>query len=119
MPASSRRPGWDFFDQGNLPLHVAVAVTGEVLGSGGGQSRVAPAVYRGVTEHSVYVRPDALGRDVGGALLAALTGSADAAGFWAVQTGIPLREHRQPPPRSAGWLPDPRHPSATRQPPRP
>jgi len=61
MPASSRRPGWDVFDQGNLPRHVAVAVTGEMLGSGSGQSRVTPAVYRDVTEHSVYVRPDASG----------------------------------------------------------
>jgi len=40
MPASSHRPGWDAFDQGNLPLHVTVAVTGEMLGPGSGQSRV-------------------------------------------------------------------------------
>ena len=46
------------------------------------------AVYRGVIEHSVYVHRDAQGRGVGGALLAALTGSADADGFWTIQTGI-------------------------------
>jgi L-amino acid N-acyltransferase YncA len=84
---------------------VAVAATGEMLGSGGGQSRVTLAVYRGVIEHSVYVHPDAQGGGVGGALLAALTGSADAAGFWTIQTDIFPREDRQPPPRSAGWLP--------------
>jgi phosphinothricin acetyltransferase len=45
-------------------------------------------VYRGVIEHSIYVHPGAQGRGAGGALLAALTGSADAAGIWTIQTGI-------------------------------
>jgi len=46
------------------------------------------AVYRGVIEHSVYVHPDAQGQGIGLALLEALTGSADAAGIWTIQTGI-------------------------------
>ena len=52
-------------------------------------SAVSPrAVYRGVIEHSVYVHPDAQGQGIGLALLEALTGSADAAGIWTIQTGI-------------------------------
>jgi L-amino acid N-acyltransferase YncA/2-polyprenyl-3-methyl-5-hydroxy-6-metoxy-1,4-benzoquinol methylase len=83
-------PGWDVFDQGKLPLHrhVAVAVTGEVLGWAAASPVSPRPVYRGVIEHSIYVHPGAQGRGAGGALLAALTGSADAAGIWTIQTGI-------------------------------
>jgi L-amino acid N-acyltransferase YncA/2-polyprenyl-3-methyl-5-hydroxy-6-metoxy-1,4-benzoquinol methylase len=83
-------PGWDVFDQGKLPLHrhVAVAVTGEVLGWVAASPVSPRPVYRGVIEHSVYVHPGAQGRGAGGALLAALTGGADAAGIWTIQTGI-------------------------------
>ena len=83
-------PGWDAFDQGKLPLHrhVAVAVTGEVLGWAAASPVSPRPVYRGVIEHSIYVHPGAQGRGAGGALLAALTGSADAAGIWTIQTGI-------------------------------
>ena len=83
-------PAWDSFDQGKLPLlrHVAVAVSGEVLGWAAA-SMVSPRlVYRGVIEHSVYVRPDAQGRGIGTALLDALIGSAEATGIWTIQTGI-------------------------------
>jgi phosphinothricin acetyltransferase len=45
-------------------------------------------VYRGVIEHSVYVRPDTQGRGIGAALLDVLIGSAEAAGIWTIQTGI-------------------------------
>ncbi len=84
-------PGWDVFDQGNCPCtgtwrspSPSVRCWPWVAAS-----PVSPRpVYRGnVIEHSIYVHPGAQGRGAGGALLAALTGSADAA-IWTVQTGI-------------------------------
>jgi L-amino acid N-acyltransferase YncA/2-polyprenyl-3-methyl-5-hydroxy-6-metoxy-1,4-benzoquinol methylase len=83
-------PAWDAFDQGKLPLHrhVAVAVTGEVLGWIAASTVSPRPVYRGVIEHSVYVHPDAQRQRIGTGLLEALTGSADAAGIWTIQTGI-------------------------------
>jgi phosphinothricin acetyltransferase len=83
-------PDWDSFDQEKLPLHrhVAVAVTGEVLGWTAASTVSPRSVYRGVVEHSVYVRPDAQGRGIGGALLDALIGSTEAARIWTIQTGI-------------------------------
>ena len=83
-------PGWDDFDQGKLPLHrhVAVAVSGEVLGWIAASTVSPRPVYRGVIEHSIYVHPDARGQGIGGALLDALMGSTEAAGIWTIQTGI-------------------------------
>ncbi len=45
-------------------------------------------VYRGVVEHSVYVAPGVRQRGVGAALLTALIGSTEAAGIWAIQSGV-------------------------------
>jgi L-amino acid N-acyltransferase YncA len=45
-------------------------------------------VYAGVIEHNVYVDPGHYRRGIGAALLRALTGSADAAGIWTIQTGV-------------------------------
>ena len=83
-------PDWDAFDQGKLPLHrhVAAAVSGEVLGWAAASTVSPRLVFRGVIEHSVYVRPDAQGRGIGAALLDALIDSAEAAGIWTIQTGI-------------------------------
>jgi phosphinothricin acetyltransferase len=67
---------------------VAAAVGGEVVGWIAASAVSPRAVYRGVIEHSVYVHPDAQGQGIGLALLEALTGSADAAGIWTIQTGI-------------------------------
>jgi len=44
--------------------------------------------YAGVAEDSIYVAPDAQGRGVGRALLAAVVASAEQGGIWTVQTGI-------------------------------
>jgi L-amino acid N-acyltransferase YncA/2-polyprenyl-3-methyl-5-hydroxy-6-metoxy-1,4-benzoquinol methylase len=83
-------PAWDAFDRARLPLHrhMAVSVSGEVLGWIAASAVSPRPVYRGVIEHSVYVRPDAQGRGIGAALLDVLIGSAEAAGIWTIQTGI-------------------------------
>ncbi|MER7759208.1 N-acetyltransferase family protein [Streptomyces sp. NPDC097619] len=82
-------PGWREFDAAKLPDHRLTALDGDrVLG----WAAVVPVsdrcVYAGVVEHSVYVHPDARGRGVGRALLAALLDSTVAAGIWTVQSGI-------------------------------
>ena len=87
----SAPPDWEHFDRSKLPDHRFVAHDpdgGSVLG----WIAVSPvsdrAVYRGVVEHSVYVRPEAAGRGVGRALLQALIASCDAAGIWTIQSGV-------------------------------
>jgi L-amino acid N-acyltransferase YncA len=45
-------------------------------------------VYVGVIEHSVYVDPARKGTGIGAALLAALTGSAEVAGVWTIQSSV-------------------------------
>jgi L-amino acid N-acyltransferase YncA len=48
----------------------------------------ARCAYAGVAEDSIYVAPQAQGRGVGRALLAAVVALAEQAGIWTVQTGI-------------------------------
>jgi L-amino acid N-acyltransferase YncA len=84
-------PGWDAFDAARLPLHRHVAVdaaSGHVLGWAAASAVSSRCAYAGVIEHSVYVDPGHHRRGIGAALLDALTGSADAAGIWTIQTGI-------------------------------
>ena len=83
-------PAWDDFNLAKLPLHRHVAVTaaGDLLGWIAASGVSPRVVYRGVIEHSLYVRPDVQGRGIGGALLGALIGSTEAAGIWTIQTGI-------------------------------
>jgi phosphinothricin acetyltransferase len=74
-----------------LPGHRFVALeaaTGDVLGWIAASKTSGRAVYAGVVEHSVYVRPEAQGRGVGAALLQALIASSEAAGIWTIQSGI-------------------------------
>ena len=87
----TRAPGWAAFDTGKLPGHRYVAVTadtGEVVGWVAVSAVSSRCVYAGVVEHSVYVDPAARGRGAGGALLAALIGSTEAAGIWTIESGI-------------------------------
>ena len=84
-------PGWDAFDAAKLPLHRYVAVaaaTGRVLGWVAVSPVSDRCVYAGVVEHSVYVDPGYQRGGVGAALLAALTGSTEAAGIWTIQSGV-------------------------------
>jgi L-amino acid N-acyltransferase YncA/2-polyprenyl-3-methyl-5-hydroxy-6-metoxy-1,4-benzoquinol methylase len=84
-------PAWEAFDAGKLPLHrhvAADAVTGQLLGWVAASAVSSRCVYAGVIEHSVYVDPARHRSGIGAALLAALTGSAEAAGVWTIQTGV-------------------------------
>jgi L-amino acid N-acyltransferase YncA/ubiquinone/menaquinone biosynthesis C-methylase UbiE len=84
-------PAWEVFDAAKLPLHRHVAAdseTGQVLGWAAASSVSSRCVYAGVIEHSVYVDPARHGSGIGGALLAALIDSAEAAGVWTIQSGV-------------------------------
>ncbi|HEX7164278.1 MAG TPA: GNAT family N-acetyltransferase [Trebonia sp.] len=84
-------PDWAAFDAARLPLHRYVAVdagTGLVLGWAAASAVSSRCVYAGVIEHSVYVDPARHRGGIGAALLAALTGSAEAAGIWTIQSGV-------------------------------
>jgi L-amino acid N-acyltransferase YncA len=82
-------PDWSDWDAGHLDDHRLVArLEGRVVG----WAALAPVsdrcAYAGVAEDSVYVAPDAQGRGVGRALLAAVVASAERGGIWTVQSGI-------------------------------
>lgn len=83
-------PGWEEFDRAKLPEHRFVALDdrGAVLGWIAVSAASDRCVYSGVVEHSVYVQPDARGRGVGRALLAALVRSTENSGIWTIQAGI-------------------------------
>jgi phosphinothricin acetyltransferase len=84
-------PGWEAFDTARLPEHrhvAADAATGLVLGWVAATAVSGRAVYAGVIEHSVYVAAGHRSGGIGGKLLRELTGSADAAGIWTIQTSI-------------------------------
>ena len=82
-------PSWGDFDGSKYPDLRLVAVDGDVVvGWAAASPTSARPVYRGVAEHSVYVSRSARGRRLGGALLAALVESAEAAGVWTLQSGI-------------------------------
>jgi phosphinothricin acetyltransferase len=86
----TRTPTWERFDAGKIPSPRLVAVTpsGEVIGWVAASPVSTREVYRGVIEHSVYVRPDLQGHGIGGTLLTAFIAAADAAGYWTIQSSI-------------------------------
>jgi L-amino acid N-acyltransferase YncA len=84
-------PDWAAFHAAKLPLHRYVAVdatTGRVLGWAAASAVSSRGVYAGVIEHSVYVDPSHQRGGIGAALMAALTGSADVAGIWTIQSSV-------------------------------
>ena len=83
-------PTWDAFDAGKLPAPRLVAIdgSGTVIGWVAASAVSSRAVYRGVVEHSVYVREDVRGQGVGRALLDAFVTAADAAGIWTIQSSV-------------------------------
>ena len=96
-------PSWESFDGSKIPEPRLVAI-GEgdaVIGWAAASAVSSRAVYRGVVEHSVYVRREARGLGVGRALLDAFIASAEDAGIWTLQSSIfpenaaSLRLHQQ------------------------
>lgn len=83
-------PSWARFDGTRLPGHRLVAVDADesILGWVAAIAVSDRSVYRGVVEHSVYVRPDAAGAGVGGTLLRAFIASTEAGGIWTIQSGV-------------------------------
>jgi L-amino acid N-acyltransferase YncA len=82
-------PTREAFDAGRLPAHRLVAEAAGLVLGWAAVSPVSPrAAYSGVVEHSIYVAPQARGRGVGRALLAALVASTEAAGIWTIQSSI-------------------------------
>jgi L-amino acid N-acyltransferase YncA len=82
-------PDWPAWDAAHLADHRLVArVDGRVVGWTALSPVSDRCAYAGVAEDSIYVAPDAKGRGVGRALLAAVVVSAEQGGIWTVQTGI-------------------------------
>ena len=83
-------PTWEEFDGKRMREHRFVAADDQdaVVGWVAAVAVSDRCVYAGVVEHSVYVSPDARGHGVGGALLDTLIRSTEAAGIWAIQSGI-------------------------------
>jgi len=83
-------PDWDRFSAARHPGHRFVALNqdGQVIGWVACSPASDRGVYAGVVHHSVYVHPEAHGRGIGRALLAALIASTEAAGIWTIESGI-------------------------------
>ncbi|MEV0650431.1 N-acetyltransferase family protein [Phytomonospora sp. NPDC050363] len=94
-------PDWTAFGTSRLPHHRFVALGVDpsprlgavpsattVLGWIAASPTSKRPAYRGVVEHSVYVRPDAAGRGVGRRLLEVFIASTEAAGIWTITTAV-------------------------------
>jgi L-amino acid N-acyltransferase YncA len=82
-------PDWPAWDADHLADHRLVArIDDRIVG----WTALAPVsdrcAYAGVAEDSIYVAPEAQGRGVGRALVAAVVVSAERGGIWTIQTGI-------------------------------
>ncbi|WP_144795671.1 GNAT family N-acetyltransferase [Microbacterium paludicola] len=87
---SSPPASWAEFEGGKRPdlRLVATDRSGNLLGWAAASSVSSRAVYRGVVEHSIYIRPEASGQGIGARLLRAFLELADRAGVWTVQSSI-------------------------------
>lgn len=80
---------WSTWSGAHRPDCRLVAVAqGRVLGWVALSPYSSRQVYAGVAWLSVYVAPDAQGRGIGGALLAAVIEASEAAGIWTLLAGI-------------------------------
>jgi phosphinothricin acetyltransferase len=82
-------PTWEAWDAGHLAAcRICARAGGDVVGWAALSPVSRRAVYAGVAEVSVYVRPHWQGRGVGSALLAALVAASERAGIWTLQAGV-------------------------------
>jgi L-amino acid N-acyltransferase YncA len=88
-------PGWDAFDDSRVrdARLVACNSDGDVVGWAAASRVSARDVYRGVIEHSIYVLHAAQGTGVGLRLLTAFVQSANAAGYWMIQSSVFPENH--------------------------
>ena len=82
-------PAFAQWDAAHLPGHRLVARADGLLVGFAALSAVSQrAVYRGVTENSIYIAEGARGQGIGRQLLQALVEGAERDGIWTIQTGI-------------------------------
>jgi len=82
-------PDWPVWDAAHLEICRLVVDSGDEVVAWAALTPVSRrCVYRGVAEHSVYVRPHVRRRGVGRDLLSALIGNSEDAGIWTLQTAI-------------------------------
>jgi len=82
-------PQWEEWDHAHVKTCRLVAVeNNQVVGWAALTAVSGRCVYAGVGEVSVYVHPDARGKNVGTQLLQALITESEANGFWTLQAGI-------------------------------
>jgi phosphinothricin acetyltransferase len=82
-------PSWEQFDASKrADLRLVADDDGIVVGWAAASSVSARPVYRGVVEHSVYVRADIQGRGIGRLLLASLIERTGTVGVWTIQSNV-------------------------------
>tara|TARA_R110002073_G_scaffold328805_1_gene510492 strand:+ start:9987 stop:10478 length:492 start_codon:yes stop_codon:yes gene_type:complete len=82
-------PDWSGFDRARLASPRLVAEDGgRIIGWAVLSGVSSRCCYAGVAESTLYVGAAARGQGVGQALLSALIGEAEAAGFWTLNAGI-------------------------------
>ncbi len=79
-------PDWQFWDEKHLDVGRLVAAdnNNKILGFVGLSAVSHRAVYRGVTENTIYIANSAQGQGVGSALMQALIDEAEADGIWMI-----------------------------------
>jgi L-amino acid N-acyltransferase YncA len=83
-------PSWEAWNAAHRPdcRLVARDTSGQVIGWAALSPISKRAVYAGVCEESIYIAPEARGKGIGKALLAAVIDASEQAGIWTLQTGI-------------------------------
>ena len=82
-------PEWEEWDKAHVKTCRLVAIeNSQVIGWAALTAVSGRCVYAGVGEVSVYIHPEARGKNVGTQLLQALITESEANGFWTLQAGI-------------------------------
>ncbi|MBT28394.1 MAG: N-acetyltransferase [Thalassobius sp.] len=82
-------PEWESWDKGHLQICRILAKSGNEIAGWAALSPISSrAVYRGVTEVSIYISPDFRGKKIGKKLLAKLIEDSEANGIWTLQASI-------------------------------